>query len=84
MTSGVITDRLNVCVSLQWGYRKCNKNLLAQLNIHIMVDVEPLKRSRATAKGLFTKAKNNLIRLIDSESDIEIIENRWADLRRNF
>ena len=49
-----------------------------------MVDVEPLKRSRVTAKRLFTKAKNNLIRLIDSESDIEIIGNRWADLKRNF
>ena len=39
-----------------------------------MVDTDPLKKSRSSAKGQFTKAKNSLIRVRNSNSDIEIIE----------
>ena len=42
------------------------------------------KRSRATAKGLFTKSRKNLIRLMDKGSDVEIVDGRMEDMKRAY
>ena len=42
------------------------------------------KKCRATAKGLYTKARKSLIRFIDNNSDIEIVESRMTDLKRLY
>ena len=49
-----------------------------------MATTDALKKCRATAEGLFTKARKNLIRVIDNGSDIEVVENRMADLKRTY
>ena len=45
------------------------------------MDVEELKKSRATAKRMFTKSKNNLNTQIEKERDLEIVESRMGELR---
>ena len=49
-----------------------------------MASAAACKKARATAKGLFTKARKNLIRMIENDSDIEIIESRMMDLKRTY
>ena len=39
-----------------------------------MADADELKRKRALAKGLFTKAQKSLRRVIEKKSDVEIID----------
>ena len=47
-------------------------------------NIDTLKKARATAKSLFTKTRKNLIRAIDNESDITIIEGRMEELKRTY
>ena len=42
------------------------------------------KKARSAAKGLFTNARNNLYRLIKSSANVEIIENRFTELKINY
>ena len=50
-----------------------------------MADANEVKRVRALKKGLFTKAQKGLLRVIEKESDIEIIESStpWAKQMAN-
>ena len=48
------------------------------------VDTGALMKSRSAAKGQFTKARNNLYRLIKKTADVQIIESRFAELKINY
>ena len=41
----------------------------------MMATATAFKKSHTTTKSMFTKAKNNLLRIIENGSDIEIVEN---------
>ena len=49
-----------------------------------MASVESAKWERTTAKRLFTWTKNGLSNAIDRQDDLEIIENRFMDLKVKF
>ena len=45
---------------------------------------EDAKKLRGTAKGLFTRARNSLLRAIDNDVDIDIVNRRFDDLKRKL
>ena len=49
-----------------------------------MASIEAAKQERTTAKRLFTRTKNGLSNAIDKQDDLEIIENRFMDLKERF
>ena len=49
-----------------------------------MADADELKKKRALAKGLFTKAQKSLRRVMEKKSDLEIIESRMSDVKRTY
>ena len=49
-----------------------------------MASTEESKNCRATAKGLFTKACKNLIKVMNNGSDAEVVESRMADLKCKY
>ena len=49
-----------------------------------MASIEAAKQERTTAKRLFTWTKNGLSNAIDKQDDLEIIENRFMDLKVKF
>ena len=49
-----------------------------------MASIEAAKQERTTAKRLFTRTKNGLSNAIDKQDDLEIIENRFMDLKVKF
>ena len=49
-----------------------------------MATIEASKKCRGTARGLFTRSRKKLISVIDNDSDIEVVENRMADLKRTY
>ena len=49
-----------------------------------MATAQASKKCRATAKGLFTKARNNLIKVIDNGSYTEIVESTMADRKQTY
>ena len=48
------------------------------------MDEDKCKKARSSAKGMFTKARNNLLKVIRNNSDIEIVENRYIELKKNY
>eukprot|EP00794_Sanderia_malayensis_P021205 gene21205-23287_t len=49
-----------------------------------MATVKAVKKERTTAKRLFTRTKNGLQNALDKQDDLEIIENRFIDLKDKF
>ena len=49
-----------------------------------MASIESAKQERTTAKRLFKPTKNGLSNAIDKQDDLEIIENRFMDLKVKF
>ena len=49
-----------------------------------MSDQETAKKTSTTSKAMFTKARNNMLSLIDSGSDVEIIESRFNEVKRTY
>ena len=45
---------------------------------------EEIKRERKIAKGLFTRAKNSLVRAIEGKHDVELVERRFGELRQRW
>ena len=49
-----------------------------------MASIETAKQERTTAKCHFTRTKNGLSNATDKQDDLEIIENRFMDLKVKF
>ena len=49
-----------------------------------MATIEASKKCRGTTKRTVTKSRKKLISVIDNDSDIEVVENRMADLKRTY
>ena len=49
-----------------------------------MTSIEAAKQEHTTAKCLSTRTKNGLSNVIDKQDDLEIIENRFMDLKVKF
>ena len=49
-----------------------------------MASIEAAKQELTTAKRLFTRTKNGLSNAIDKQDDLEIIDNRFIDLKVKF
>ena len=49
-----------------------------------VTNIETAKQEHTTVKRLFTRTKNGLSNAIDKQDDLEIIENRFMDLKVKF
>ena len=49
-----------------------------------MSDQVTAKKTRTTSKAMFARARNNMLRLIDSGSDVEIIANHFNEVKRTY
>ena len=45
---------------------------------------ETLKKKRAAAKGLFTRAQNRFLRAVDSYSDAAIVKERFSNVKERW
>ena len=60
------------------------KHYILHFGNHSMSDEENAKRDRTVAKGLFTRACNNLRGSINEDADVEITESRFCRVQREY